>query len=540
MASGALGFVRTWVLAQQFGTTGAYDAFIAAQRIPEIIFQLVAGGALGSSFIPIYASLRREDTQAAWNLASAVMTLTALAAAIAGVLVFALAGPLVDGILLPGRPAELQALAVTLTRIMVVTPAVFAISGLVMGILQSHGLFLLPSLAISMNSIGIIAGAVLLAPLLATAPYTTLSAISEHLPITLRTLSRLPVDQVGASSVYGLAVGAVLSALLHLFVQLPGLVQIRARLRFYAAPNAAGVRRVLVLMAPRVLGLAVVQINFVVNIVLTSNMVEGSLVALNTAFMLMYFALGIIGQSVGSAVFPTLAALSAREDWDGFKERLAATMRTMLFLALPATIVFIVFGEPIVTLFERGEWTAESTQATAWALAFYGSGIAGFALLEVLSRAFYALADTWTPVVIGLAAMVGNIALSLLLVRLIGDPNTLTRGPFAGLALANALTTLVEAGVLWWLMRRRIGPLGAQPGLNDRQVWVGTGRTALACIVLTLVLLIARDTSVLPRGWPMLLGGGAVGAVSFFAAAIALGLTEARAIPQILLRRIRR
>jgi len=151
LASGVLGFVRTGVLSAYFGTSAQHAAFLAAQRIPEIIFVLVAGGALGSSFIPIYAQQREMDEGKAWRLASAVMTLTACAAGVLGLLVAIFAQPLVETILLPQSTPEIQQLTVNMTRIMAVTPFIFAISGLIMGILQSHGLFLLPSVAISMT-----------------------------------------------------------------------------------------------------------------------------------------------------------------------------------------------------------------------------------------------------------------------------------------------------------------------------------------------------------------------------------------------------
>ncbi|MCU0514757.1 MAG: murein biosynthesis integral membrane protein MurJ, partial [Anaerolineae bacterium] len=481
VASGVLGIVRLLILSQQFGTAEAMDTFYAAQRIPELIFVLVAGGALGSAFIPLFARQREQDAAAAWRLASAVMTLAALAAAALGLLVIVLAPWLVEVILLPGRTAAARALTVDLMRLMMVTPCIFAISGLVMGILQAHGLFFLPSLAISMNNIGLIIGALVIAP--ALPPAETLA-------------------QVGPNNIYGLAYGAVLSAVLHLVVQLPGLVRLRAPLRPLPDPRVPGVRRVLALMLPRVLGLAVVQVNFVVNIILASTMIEGSLSALNIAFTLMFTALGIIAQSIGSAVFPTLAALYSQGDAAGFKDRLAAAMRGVLFLALPATAVFIVLGTPLVSIFERDQWNSDSTAATAWALAFYATGMAGFALLEVLSRAFYAIADTWTPVLVGLGAMLANILLSLVLVRVIGDPGSLARGAFGGLALANALTTLVEALVLWGLMRRRMGTL------HDGQILGAALRTLLAVAAMTAVLLLLAQAL---QGLALLLVGGVIG-----------------------------
>jgi putative peptidoglycan lipid II flippase len=379
-----------------------------------------------------------------------------------------------------------------------------------------------------MNNIGIMVGALIIAPLVASQSYTTVDMLATGTPLNV-----LPVDQIGNVSVYGLAFGAVLSALAHLLVQLPGLFTIRAKLRPLANWRIEGVLEVLRLMGPRVLGLGVVQINFVVNIILTDTMIEGSLVALNTAFMLMFFALGIIGQSVGSAVFPTLAALYAENDMEGYKNRLANAIRSVLFLAFPATVAFMVLGEALVSIFERGKWTPESTQATAWALSFYAIGIAGFALLEVLSRAFYALSDTWTPVVIGIAAMLSNIVLSIVFIQFIGDADNLAHGSFAGLALANASTTLAEALVLWWLMRRRIG------NINDGFIFSGSVRALLAALLMGVILWVLPQF-VPFKGFSLAIIGAIVGGTVFGGVSILLGLEEAKAVPLMILRRLKR
>jgi putative peptidoglycan lipid II flippase len=514
LASGILGLVRTAIISATFGTGDALDAFVWAQRFPELIFVLVAGGALGSSFIPVYARIREQDTAQAWRLASAVMTLSTLAAGLLSLIVVLLAPAIVRSLLAPAAAPDVQALTADMMRIMMITPLVFSISGLLMGILHAHQLFFLPSLAISMNNIGLMIGALVIAPALPPAA---------------------GVAQVGSANVYGLAYGAVLSAVLHLLVQLPGLRRIDARLQPLFDYRLPGVAAVLRLMGPRVLGLGVVQVNFLVNAMFTSGMVSGSAAALVTAFTLMFFALGVIGQSLGSAVFPSLSALAAASDMAGFKDRLASALRSVLFLAFPATAALILLAEPLITvLFERGEWTAESTAATAWALAFYATGMAGFALLEVLSRAFYALEDTWTPVKIGLVAMIANIVLSILFIQFIGDPASLARGPFAGLALANALTTNLEALALWGLLRRRIG------SVNDRQVLRGAGKALAAALGmggalwLLLTLLSAQSALV------MLVAAGLVGGSVFFGLSLLLGLEEARAVPMMFLRRLRR
>ncbi len=504
LASGLLGLVRTAVFSSTFGASAELDAFYAAQRIPETLFKLIAGGALGSSFIPVFSRLlNQDDLTHAWRLASVVMTLSAGAAAVLGVLLALLAPVIVPSLLVPGKPPQMQALTVSLTQLMLVTTVIFSVSGLLMGILNAHQSFLLPSLALSMYNIGHIIGALF--------------------------LTHFPLSEPDAN-IYGLAYGAILGAVLHLLVQLPGLRPIKAKLRVLLNWNVEGVREVLTLMGPRVLGLAVVEINFVVNIAFASTMVDGSQVALTTAWHLMFFALGVIAQNFGTAVFPTLSALVAEDDMAGFKNRLSSAMRSVLFLSFPATIALILLGVPIVTtLFERGAWTAEHSNATAWALAFFALGIAGHSLLEVLSRAFYALHDTWTPVRIGILAMVANILLSILFIQFIGQPNSLERGPFAGLALANSVTTLLESAVLWWLIRNRVG------GIRDRYIIQGASRTLVAALLMgagILPVLLLIDSQV---AFIKLVAGGLVGGLVFFGLAAVMRVDEVG----ILLRRFK-
>ncbi len=508
LASGALGLLRIAVVGAQFGTGAANDTFAAAQQLPETVFVLVAGGALGSSFIPVFARFREQDAEQAWRLASAVMTLSAASAALFGALVAVFAPQLVGQLLFTDRPPEQQRLMADMIRLMMITPVIFSVSGLIMGILQSYAAFWLPAIAISMNNIGIIIGALFIAP-----------ALPPHANI----------GQVGDLNVMGLAYGAVLSAILHLLVQLPGLYKVRARLRPLLSARAPGVTDVLRLMGPRVLGLAVVQINFYVNNRFASGMVDGSVVALRYAFMLCFFVLGMIGQSQASAVFPTLATLRAQGNYAAFRDRLAAAMRNVLYLSFPASALLIVLGEPLVSLLQRGAWTGESTEAVAWALSFYALGIGGFALLEVLSRAFYALEDTATPVIAGACAMLSNIALNFVFIQFIGDPDSLARGPFAGLALANALTTIVEALALWWLLRRRLAELDAGSQRYDRGIVLSAGGSLLLSLLMAAAVALLI-TSLSTGGWATAISGIIGGGVIFFGADYLFGWSETRAL----------
>jgi putative peptidoglycan lipid II flippase len=292
------------------------------------------------------------------------------------------------------------------------------------------------------------------------------------------------------------------------------------------------VREVLLLMLPRTLGLAFVQINFVVNIALASGMVEGSSTALVTAWLLLFFTLGVIAQSLGTVLLPQLSGLAAASDLDGYARALERGMRSVLFLALPATAALLVFAAPLIqAVFEYGAWTHPQTLATAWALQWFAIGIVGHSLLEVLARAFYALSDTWTPVRFGIASVVVNIALSLALVRVLGDPTALANGPFGGVALANSLATLAEAVVLLALLRRRVPPLRLAALLPM------LARTTAASLALALVgglLLAALPALPAPlRAFAALAGAG----LAFAGVALLLGVEEMRVVPRLLLRR---
>jgi len=516
LASGVLGLIRQSVVTSTFGASAVLDSFAYAQRIPELLFVLVAGGALGSSFIPVFARyLQDKDKTAAWRLASAVMTLALIAASLLA-LIIALAAPhIVADLITPNAPPELQALTTSLTQIMLLTVPIFSISGLLMGVLNAHQLFMLPALAAAMYNVGQIFGALVLA----------------------RALPPILIQGEANANIYGLAWGTVIGAALHLAVQLPGLRRVSARIRFLPDFKTPGTRDVLLMMGPRVLGLAVVQINFLVNVALAypPRMIAGSASVFTQAWQLMFFVLGVVAQSVGTALFPSLSALAAGGDHEGYKDRLASAMRGVLFLALPAAVGLIVLGEPVIrALFERGMWTHEDSMAAAWALSLLAIGMPGHALLEVLARAFYALEDTRTPVFVGVGAMVLNISLSIILVQYIGNPNELARGAFAGLALANSLTTLAEAGVLWLLLRRRIG------WPSNARVWNMSARVALAAAGMGVATwLIGRGLAEI-NVWLQVMIGVPLGIVVFFGLALLLRVNEAHALPAMLMRRFKR
>jgi putative peptidoglycan lipid II flippase len=484
-ASRLLGLVREMVIGAQFGTTGQLDAYLAAFRLPDLIFYLVAGGALGSAFIPIFtATLAREDDPrhlAAWRLASGVGNLLLVVTTVLAMVAALLALPLVRTLIAPGFAPDQQVLTANLMRIMLLAPIIFGLSGIVMGILNSFQHFLSPALAPVLYNLSIILAAWFLAPVL---------------------------------GVRGLAIGVVVGAVAHLLVQVPALLRLRPLYFPTLGLSNPDVREVTRLMGPRVLGLAAVQINFLVNANLASRLGVGSLSALNYAWLMMLLPQGIVAQGIATAIFPTLSALSARGQIDTLRSTLNAALRALLWLTLPAAAGLFVLRGPLIQVFlQRGEFTSQSTAMTAYALAFFAFGLVAHSLLEVVTRGFYALHDTWTPVKIGIAAMVLNLALSLLLIRPLS---------YGGLALANTLATTLETVALLWLIRPRLGGLGGQ------QLAATLARSLAATLAmagaLSAFLALAGDAS----PWLVAIGGIALGGLVYALFAFLLGRQELR------------
>ena len=415
VASRVLGLVRTMVISSQFGTSREYEAYVAANRISDTLFQVLAGGAVASAFIPVFAGyLARKNMDEGWRMASSLITI-AFAIMTPVSLLLMLLAPQVMELMTPGWDEPSQQLAANLARILMVSPLLFAISTLVTSILNSFSRFFLASLAPLAYNLSIIIGALFLGPRM---------------------------------GVYGLAIGAAAGALFHLLVQLPGLMRQHMEFKPVLDLAHAGVREVGRLMIPRTLGLGVVQINFLVNVVLASQLVEGSLAYLDYAWMLTMLPLGVFAMAISTAVFPTMSEQGALDRLDEMKSTLTSALRLILYLTIPASVGLIVLGQPIVRLLlQRGDFRPEATAAVAYALGFFALGLAGHATVEIVDRAFYALHDTRTPVTVAFGAFLTNVTLSLILMRFLS---------FGGLALANAIAGLLEASILVRLLGRRL------------------------------------------------------------------------------------
>jgi putative peptidoglycan lipid II flippase len=273
-------------------------------------------------------------------------------------------------------------------------------------------------------------------------------------------------------------------------------------------------------MGPRLFGVAVVQLNFWVNTRLASQQPEGSVTGVVFAFTLMLMPQAAIAQSIAIAAMPTFSAQVARGRLDEMRSSLAATLRGVLLLSIPASLGLILLREPIITLlYQRGEFTERSTELVAWALMWYATGLVAHSVVEILARAFYALHDTRTPVLVGAVAMSLNVAFSFGFSALFARVGWM---PHGGLALANTLATALEMSGLLILMRWRLG------GLQGKRVLVGAVKAGFAAMAMSLAL----------WGWlywmggqsAWLLGGAGVliGGVVYGLAALGVGVEEAR------------
>lgn len=499
VVSRALGLLREMVITRQFGTSADMDAYIAAFRLPDFLFYVVAGGALASAFIPIFAGyLTRRDLPGAWRLASAVINWVILILSGLGGLAAILAPWLVETFYGGFTPAQ-QALTTELMRWMLISTVIFGVSGVVMGILNAWQHFLLPALAPIIYNGSIILGAWLLGP---------------------------------TWGVRGLTVGVVFGAAAHLLIQLPGLAQYGMRYQPVLAWDEADLRQVGRLMAPRVLGLMVVQINFIVTIVLATRLPVGSTAALNYGWIIMLLPQGIIAQSVATALFPTLAALAAQGELEEMRRVFDTIVRNVLFLTLPAAAGLMILSAPLVRLlFERGQFDANSTRLTAWALTFFALGLVGHAVVEIAARTFYALKNTKTPVIIGILAVLINIGLSFLLMTVFADNGW---PPHAALALANAIATTLEMAALLILLQPLMGGL-FEAGLKSSLTKMTLATTGMVLTLGGLMPLIPTDISWLPGIAGMLLGG-----LVYFGLAMLIGISELRLVRQRLWRRLHR
>jgi putative peptidoglycan lipid II flippase len=481
LASRILGLARETVLAAVFGAGNDMDAYFVAFRIPNLVRDLFAEGAMSAAFVPTFTQhLTVRGKADAWRLGNNVLNallvitggLVALAIVFARPLVTAYAG---DYAAVPGK----LELTIKLTRVMLPFLTLAAIAAALMGMLNSLNHYFLPALAPAMFNIASITGALTLVPVMVAFGWPPIMAI---------------------------AVAAIVGGIGQVAIQWPPMVKEGFRYRFLLDPGDPGLRRVLVLMGPGVIGLAATQVNLFVNTLLAASQGTGAVSWLNYAFRLMYLPIGLFGVSIATAVLPAASRHAAVDDEASVSETLSRGLALMLALNVPATIGLAVLATPIVRLLlERGHFQASDTVATASALRYYAVGLVGYSTARIISPVFYTLGLSRVPVIASAVAIGVNLVASLFLVRVLG---------FRGLALGTSLAAIVNGALLLWLLRRRLR------GFQSARLASAFGKVAGASVVMAAVATGAERwmTSVAP-------GSGTTLQAARLAVAIVAGMT---------------
>lgn len=437
LLSRLLGLLRDRLLVAEFGIGPTADAYSAAFRLPEILFTLLVSGAFAVAFIPVLTEhLQRDDRATAWRVASTLLNLLVLGTIATGVLIGIFADPLTS-LIAPGFDAERHQLVVDLTRIMLITPVLFAVSSVLGSIQQAFNRFLVFALAGVFYNFGIIAGILWLAP---------------H------------------AGIYGVAWGVVIGVTLQALLQAAGLYGLGFRYRPIVDLRLTGVRQTLKLMAPRSIDQGIDQIHYAVETMIGSLLKPGSIAAFTYANNLKNVPLVLIASSITTAVFPRLAARASAGQREDLIETYVTTARLILFLAIPAAI-FAVLGRGYIVRLLYGSGSVDTANTLGW----FAGTIVFTSLFMLVSRVYYAMQDTRTPFYLSLASIPANIILSLVLSNTYG---------VVGLAMSASFVAAAETVSLMYILHRRHGRFG------ERQILRGVGPMLLAGAIMAPVLYI--------------------------------------------------
>jgi putative peptidoglycan lipid II flippase len=421
-----LGFIRDILIAKFFGTAGAAQAFVVAFRIPNLLRDLVGEGATNSAVVPVFSEyLVQQKREEFWKLFSVVLNLFLIASAVITILGITFA-PLIVRIIAPGFIAEPEKLLLTvkLTRIMFPYLILIGLTAYSMGVLFTFKSFFTPAFSPCLLNI-----AMIVAALLASAGM--------------------------GEPVIGLAIGVVVGGVLQLAFQIPPLYKngmVITKVKSFAHPGAKKIGK---LLMPRVFGSAVYQLNLVVDTICASlgHIVgEGSVAAIYYANRVVQFPLGVFGVALASVILPTMSGYAAGNDMEKLKRTLSFSLRSIFLVMLPCTVILLVLANPIVRLlFQRGEFDSYSTRITAWALLFYAIGLFAYSGVKILVSSFYSLQDTVTPVKVAAVSLVVNATLNLILMWPL---------QVGGIALASAISAMVNYFMLYSMLEKKIGRLG--------------------------------------------------------------------------------
>ena len=509
LGSRVLGLVRDQVFGSLFGGGEIMDAFIMAFRIPNLLRDLFAEGALSTAFITVFSKTTAvEGDRAAWELANKVATAAAVTVSLL-TLIGILCAPWIVAVLAHGFDPAKAALTVTLTRVMFPFILLVSLAALVMGMLNAKNVFGIPATASSFFNLGSIIVGVGVGWL-----------IDPHF---------------GVRATMGLAIGTLVGGAMQFGVQLPSLRRLGYRFQPDFHWRDMGVKAILRLMGPSVIAASSTQVNVLVNSVFASNLGNGPVTWLQYSFRLMQLPLGIFGVALGTVSLPLLARMAAADNIAGFRTELARGMRLAFLLTIPASVGLILLAEPIMSvLFQHGRFNAHDAYEAAAALRFYAIGLCGYAALKVLVNAFYAVDRRKTPMFVSFGAVGLNLLLNWLFTVRLGWGHE-------GLAFSTACIATTNFVVLYFLMHRHLGRLESRT-MASLLLRLGVASAVLAgiCWLGDHYLLAGWAHE---RFWPKAGSLTAVivaGAGAFFFCATALRIREMQDIASAVQRRLRR
>jgi putative peptidoglycan lipid II flippase len=442
-----LGLVREVVAAYYFGAEGKINAFTVAFQVPNLVRSLVADAALSSAFVPVFSELlEKGDRKRAWRVASTLFWLMLLGLSALTALLIVLA-PL---IIAPfGNPGGDKELAIGLARVLFPIVALLGISGVIVGILNSYEHFTVPALTPVFWNLAIIVGLVLGVP--------NANGIDAQLYVYA----------------FSILIGTVIQVLLPV----PWLRGLDGRLQMVLDWRDPAVRNVFKLMIPVTVGLGLINFNAVVDSIFASRLIDPLIAptAIDKAFRLYMLPQGMFSVAIATVLFPSLSRLAARGDIDGFRDRVNLGLRQIGFLLIPAGVVTAVLAEPITrVVYQHGHWHADQTPVTAACVAAFSGGLVFNGWMLMLNRAFFSLQENWLPTLVALMNLGLNAVLDAVFYRF---------GTW-GIPLATTLVNVAGAGLLLYLLRRRLGRIDLErtlPALG--KIVVAAAVAALAYFV---------------------------------------------------------
>jgi putative peptidoglycan lipid II flippase len=515
LCSRVLGLIREVVFAALFGAGRNLDAFLMAFRVPNMLRDLFAEGALSTAFITTFSKrIATEGDASAWRLASKVATLTVVFMSAVTLVGIFFAPQLIDVMTWWSWSPEKTAMTVLLTRIMWPFILLVSLAALVMGMLNAKHVFGMPAMASSFFNLGSIVGGVALCYWLEP------QADWRH-------------PHFGERGLIGLAIGTLIGGFLQLVVQFPSLSRVGFRFRPDFKWRDPGVKTILALMGPATIAASAVQMNVLVNSGFAARLGDGPVSWLNIAFRLMQLPLGIFGVAVATVTLPLVSRSAAVGDTASFRSALAHSVRLVLLLTIPAAIGLIILAEPIIRLiYEHGRFTADATRQTASALQFYAIGLAGYSADKVLAPAFYALDKRNVPMFVTLSSIAVNFLLNWLFTFYLGWGHR-------GLAFSTSLVAITNFLFLYSMMRHYTGRLETGTMIMTvAKLLVAGAALAGICWFTNAFFFVTHPHAPLWQNALVIFLTVGIGAATFFGSAYLLRVAEVHDVVELLRRKL--